>query len=277
MISIFAVPSYVGKSYSRHAPESSARRLSSRIRGDEMAEYLGARLNPTSGYENDVCIHVKPRDFDKVRNGNWVDFLDSSRGYMAVLGNRPKVKVIAASQCSYDCLKENLTNEIVLIPSHHINQERIKRERNEISVGGYIGSPSPEAFKMYNEIEAALKKIGFDFVTCFDYKDRHDAVNLYKQVDLFIIGAWVGDDSPHKIPTKIINAASFGIPSIAYPLRGYKEIEGNYVQARNISEMLVEVKKFKDKNYYNEWSNKVVEMAEKYHISKIADLYRKLT
>jgi len=244
-----------------------------------MAEYLGARLNPTSGYEGDVCIYVKPKRLDTIRDGDWVDFLDSPGGILALLKDRPNVKVIAASQCSYDCLKENLTNEIVLIPSHHVNWDRIKRERVEISVGGYIGSPSPDAFKMYNEIKTELKKVGFEFVTCFgyNYKDRNDAVNLYRQVDLFIIGAWVGDDSPHKIPTKIINAASFGVPSIAYPLRGYRELEGYYVPARNISELLVEVEKFKNRDYYNEWSNKVVEMAEKYHISKIAPLYLKLT
>lgn len=276
MISIFAVPSYVGKSYSKHAPESSARRLSSRIRGDEIAEYLDTRLNPTSGYENDVRIYVKPKSLDIVRDGDWVDFLDSTGGFSALLKDRPKIKVIAASQCSYDCLKEYLTNEIVLIPSHHINQERIKRARKEVSVGGYIGSPSPVAFRMYDEIGTRLKEVGFEFVTCFNFKTKQDAIDLYRQIDLFIIGDWVGNDSPHKIPTKIINAASFGIPSIAYPLRGYKEIEGNYVQARNISELLVEVEKFKNRDYYNEWSNKVVAMAEKYHISVIAGLYQKL-
>lgn len=255
---------------------SGTRLLSSRIRGGQISEYLGARLNPTSGYEGDVCIYVKPKSLDIVRDGDWVDFLDGDNNQVARLRDRPKVNVIAASQCSYDCLKEYLTNEIVLIPHHHLNWEKIKRERKDISIGGYIGSPSPEAFKMYAEIKTELKKIGFDFVTCFDYKNRNDAVNLYRQVDLFIIGPWVGDDSPHKIPTKIINAASFGIPTIAYPLRGYKEIEGYYVQARNVSEVLVEVEKFKNRDYYDAWPNKIIEMAEKYHISVIANLYKKL-
>ena len=35
-------------------------RVSSLIRGNQMAEYLGGKLNPTEGYENDVCIYVKP-------------------------------------------------------------------------------------------------------------------------------------------------------------------------------------------------------------------------
>ena len=29
------------------------------IRGEQVAHKLGAKLNPTSGYEDDVCIYVK--------------------------------------------------------------------------------------------------------------------------------------------------------------------------------------------------------------------------
>src|SRR3990167_7107951 len=35
-------------------------RVSSMIRGDQIAEYLGAKVNPTEGYENDICIYIKP-------------------------------------------------------------------------------------------------------------------------------------------------------------------------------------------------------------------------
>jgi hypothetical protein len=51
-ISIFAQPAY---------ELGHLRRVSSIIRGEQMAAYmLNARLNPTSSYENDVCIYVKP-------------------------------------------------------------------------------------------------------------------------------------------------------------------------------------------------------------------------
>src|SRR3990170_5163683 len=223
--------------------------LSTRIRGDQIAEYIGARRNPASGYENDVCIHVKPRSFKNVRDGDYVDFLDGIVTFN-LLKDRPKVKVIAASIVSYEYLKGVLTNGIVLIPSHHINWERAKRDRTEVLVAGYIGSPSSVATEMYEEIGKALKKVGFDFVTCFNYRFtvRQDAIDLYKSVDLFIIGPWK-DMNPHKIPTKVINAASFGIPTIAYPLPGYKEIEGYYVPAMDVAEIVREAKKFKDKTY----------------------------
>ena len=275
MISIFAAPSYIGHGYHAHVPLH-ATRLSSRIRAEEMSAYLGAKFNPTKGFKDDVCIHVKPRTFDNIRNGDWVDFLDGDMGLEAQLRAHPKVKVITASQTSYEYLKNRLPNEIVLIPSHHLNMERARRERREISMAGYIGSPSVEAIQTYEEIAQQLKKVGYDFKTCFDYKERKDAMNLYKSIDLFVIG-FLDCNRPHIVPTKIVNAASFGIPTIAKPILGYKELKGYYVPANNIEELLAEAKKFKDLKYYHHWAKEVSAMAEKYHIEKIAKLYRKLS
>ena len=274
MISIFALPSYIGHSYAKNSPES-ARRLSSRIRGEEMAEYLGAKFNPTEGFENDVCIYVKPRDLSKIKDGSYVDFLDGEfRDYW--FAKRPKIKIIAASQCSYEYFKK-FTNELFLIPSHHLNFDRLRRERKEIKVAGFIGVPSPEAFKKFDLIKEELKKIGIDFVVDFFHKTRQDAIDLYKKIDIFVHGDWDAYNHPHRIPTKIINAASFGIPSVAFPLMGNKELEGYYLHAKNIEEMLERVEELKHQDTYEEWVNKILPMADNYHISKIAELYRQLT
>lgn len=276
MISFFAEPSYIGNFY--HMPDSNTRRLSSRIRAEEMAVYLGAKFNPTEGFENDVRIFVKPKAFAlQIRDGDWIDFLDGDGSLEAVVQQRPKAKLIAASKTSYDALKARFPNEVVLIPSHHINQERFRRDRKEISVAGYIGGPSPDAVRLYDGLASELRKVGFDFKTCFYYKTREDAVNFYRSIDLFIIGPWVGRPTPHRVPTKPINAGSFGIPTIAHPIMGYEEIEGYYVPARTIEEILIEAAKFNDPVYYQNWSDKVAAFAEKYHISRIAELYKQLT
>lgn len=276
MISIFARPSYLGNVYPKHTKELNTHRLSSRIRGEEMAERAGFKLNPRRGYENDVCIWVKPTGFGHIKDGDWVDVLDGLRkSRHKMLKDRPGINVIAVSENSYDTLKAELPNKIVLIPHHHINFKRAKRPMSKIDTFGYIGSPSPTAFKTYNEIGEELSKLGFNFKTVFNYKTRQDAVDLYMGIDVMVIAPWE-DTNPHKIPTKIINAASFGVPTIAYPLAGYKEIEGCYVRANNIDELLAEAQKFRDKDYYNEWSNKVALMAEKYHIDNIIKLYKKL-
>lgn len=274
MISIFALPSYIGHSYSKNSPVS-ARRLSSRIRGEEIAEYLGAKYNPTEGFENDVCIYIKPRSLENIRDGDYVDFLDGEfKDYWFL--KRPKIKVIAASQYSYEYLKSRLPNEIFLIPSHHLNVGRVRRERKEIKVAGYIGVPSPEAIRRFDDIKENLKKIGIDLVTSFFFKTKQDALDLYKQIDIFVFGDWDSADHPFRIPTKIINAASFGIPSVAFPMMANKELEGYYLPARNMGELVAGVEKLKNETFYNEMVAKIIPMSENYHISKIANEYRNL-
>lgn len=252
MISIFARPN----------------RLGSEIRGRQIAEYLGAKYNPTE-FENDLCIHVKPRNFDKVKDGDWVDVSDGNK-IPKRLKIRPKVKAIFHTQYLYEHFKD-LPNEKIWISQQHLNWEEAKRDRIEITTCGYIGGISSVAKKMYSEIGARLKEIGFDFITCFNYKTRQDAVDFYKKIDILVIGLW--PDNIYKTPTKIINAASFGIPAIAQRYVGYKEIEGNYVPIKSIDDIVKEATKFKDKIYYKEWSDRIIKMAEKYHIKKVAKRY----
>lgn len=279
MISFFASESYIGRSYSRHQKELVTRNVSSRIRAEEMSEYLGAKLNPKEGFENDICIHVKPRDFSKVRDGDWVDILDGV-DLVSKIKARPKVKAIAASRCSFEYFKKLLPNELVLIPSHHVNIDRVRRERTEASIGGFTGVPSPAGFELYRDIAERVKKVGFDFKTCWDYKTRQDAVDFYKSIDLFIYAEWIGGDSPFKIPTKMMNAGSFGVPAISISptdLQGNEEIKGYFVRVNSLEELLPAVERFKDPAYYGEWVDKVLTKSEEYHISRIAELYRKLT
>jgi hypothetical protein len=274
MISIFALDSYIGHSYSKNSPVS-VRRLSSRIRGEEIAEYLGAKYNPTEGYENDVRIYVKPRTLNEISDGSYVDFLDGEfRDYWLI--KRPKIKVIAASLYSYEYMKKRVPNEIFLIPSHHLNVDRLRRDRKEIKVCGYIGAPSPAAFRRFDEIEDRLKDMGMEMVMSWFFKIKQDALDLYKQIDIFICGDWDGYDHPFKIPTKIVNAASFGIPCVAYPMMANQELEGYYLPARSLKETLEEVEKLRDGDYYTQLVEKIVPFAENYHISNIALKYRKL-
>lgn len=276
MISIFYRPYYVGNRFHRFLKEESVQRLSSRIRGEEIADYLGAKKNPTDGYKEDTCIFVKPVSIDRVHDGAWLDILDSGLSYQHLL-QRPQVKVIAASEHSYDVLKKEIDNVITLIPSHHINQDRIQREKREIKTAGYIGAASVISKKIYKEIADNLQQIGIDMVTCFDFKEKEDAINFYKSIDILVIGGWeLGDSNPHKIPTKIINAASFGIPTVAYPLNGYKEIEGYYMRAKNMKDLVSEVIELKNESFYYSFSKIIQENAESYHISKIAELYKNL-
>ena len=274
-ISIFARPYFLGQELSTGEPY--LHRVTSLVRGEQIAEYIGGKYNPTSGYENDVCIYHKPKRLDHIKDTSYVDVSDADC-LVEQLQHRPQIKVIASSQCSYEFLKEKLKNEIVLIPEHHCNFERVVRERKTITTGGIIGHPSVFSGPVNDEIRKQLEEIGLKFITCFNYKNRQDSINFYKQIDFQVIGhfGYLNNYDPFNHPSKMINAASFGIPTIANWKLGYKEFEGSYIPVRTMDSLVAEAEKMKNENYYNEWADKIIKEAEKYHISKVAEMYKQL-
>ena len=220
-------------------------RVSSRVRGEEIAKYLGAKFNQE---RSDVNIYVKGCRKEEVEDGDYVDVLDDL-WMMDWLMDKPKIKVIAMSLSHQDYLKSKLKNEIVYIPHHHVNFDRVKRTRKEITTCGYVGSPRKITVK------------GFKFIYMEAFKTRQDIINFYKKIDIQVIGDV--KDAPYYHPTKIINAMSFGIPTVSPKKMGYREVEGFYFQ--DLEELR------------NGWdADKLIQEAEKYHISNIAKKYRQL-
>jgi len=251
-------------------------RLTSRVRAEEIAAYLGAKLNPTQGYENDVCIYIKHYRLDQVKDGAYVDVLDD-KDVTQALKSKPKIKVIAMSKPHLDFLRTVLKNEIVYIPHHHINFERIHRRRKKIVNCGYVGSNPRYDVELNKEIGERLKKIGLKFMPYYNYDTKEDIINYYQKIDLQIIGYFTLLDSPYYHQTKIVNAMSFGVPTIASPRRGYTEVKGLFTPVNDLDELVEAAKKMKDPAYYNRWPEKIIAESEKYHISKIAKLYKQLT
>ena len=125
--------------------------------------------------------------------------------------------------------------------------------------------------KTRKEVEAR----GFKFITKFDYRNKQDVIDFYKKIDIQI--CWSTRNKALKNPLKLINAASFGIPTVTCEQVGYKEFEGNYIKVSTMDELMDELEKLKDQKYYKSWADKIVGPTEKYHITNIAKLYRKLT
>lgn len=250
-------------------------RVSSRVRAEEIAQYLGANLNPTEGFENDVCIFVKPMHVDHIKDGSYVDILDDLNAF-EYIKKRPGIKAIAMSLPHFEFVKRELKNEVVLIPHHHVNFERALRKRKKITTCGYVGVNNSEHRSINRRVKEALKTINLDFIPLFLFQIRQDIIDYYKKIDIQVIGYFDHQDIPYYHATKIINAASFGIPTVAGRRLGYREFENFYIPVNNMEELLIEVEKLKDPEYYNKWSTKIIKEAEKYHISKIAKLYKQL-
>jgi len=270
MISIFAKPPFM----MRHL-----QRVSSTIRGEQIAAYMGnARLNPTDGFEDDVCIYVKPNikpgnDF-KFEKNSYID-IHEAWDLVPTLQKYPEVGVIAFSDLDVQTLSKVLKNKIVLIPHHHCNFERVKRERTEIKKVGFTGSQ--EAFNYVPDvIKNGLKERGIELAFHSIFYPRDAVVRFHHSLDVHLVWRpWL--DRKLSCPLKIVNAASFGVPTIALDEPSFKEVEGCYIGVTTPEEWLKAFDKLRDHpELYKTMSETCLETAEKYHIDKISKLYEKL-
>ncbi len=276
-ISFFARPYFLAVDPSISA-EPALARLAGLVRGEQMADYLGGKYNPESGFENDLKIYIKPKTLDNITDDDYIDVSDAGDYLIELLKKRPKIKLIASSVVLFEYLKEKLINEIYFIPEHHCNFERVKRVRSEMTTAGFVGAPSLLNFAANDKITKELEKIGVEFKTYYYFKNRQDVINFYKQIDLLIVADfdWIDDSEAYRHPTKLISAASFGIPAIARWKIGYSEFEGNYIPVNSMESLIAEVEKMKNKDYYDALAKKIIAAAEPYNIEHIAKLYRQL-
>jgi len=247
------------------------------IRGEQVAKKLGAKLNPTSGYENDICIYVKCAPPTNHSKNCYVDVVEDSEG-LRWARNHPEVKLIASSYTIYAYLDANFPNEIVLIPQHHCNFERAVRTRKEVKVAGIIGNKASFQYPL-GELEAKLNLIGIELKTLIKkrFDSREEVVNFYKQIDIQLV--WrPGSDGVLRNPLKLINAMSFGIPTVAYPEEDFVyELDGYFIDEKSIEEMLMGIEYLKSSTEcYEDYTIRGIQKVEEYHIDNISKLYLKL-
>lgn len=287
MISIFAKPAFLNINpheafVDRKKPLRKGlghlMRVSSMIRGDQIADQIGAKLNPESGYENDVCIYVKPM----VRKGD--DFKFEGKPYLDIVDGHnlgelarkhPEVTVIVCSQADMETMSGAIPNKIVFISQHHCNFERIKRIRKEITTIGCIGTKG--AFPLLPKgLEEALKERRMKLIKFSRFFTRQDIIDFYLKIDIQIV--WRPYKKILSNPLKLVNAASFGIPTIALDEDAFKELEGHYVPVKDFESFLEQLDKLRSNpDMYAFYSEKCIHIAEKkYHIEKIGELYKKL-
>lgn len=253
-------------------------RVSSMIRGDQIAKKVGARLNPMSHYENDICIYVKPHvkkghDFKFEGKRAYLDIIDGHNLGQLLIKYR-KVRLIVCSQADYDTMKSVVPNKIVLIPQHHCNFERIKRTRKDIKTLGVIGE-ARSFTHLPKKLKSELKKRGIELLEFSKFFSRQDIVDFYMSIDLQIV--WRPYKKILSNPLKIVNAASFGIPTIALDEPAFKEVEGCYIAVKTLEGFLKYLDEIRGSpRLYDEYTSTCLIEAERYHIDKIAKLYKQL-
>ncbi len=288
-ISIFAKPAYLNVhasqpfKYEGKPPEQGyLKRVSSVIRGEQIANFIGAKFNPTEGYQNDVCIYVKPpyklgQDFLFEGRKSYLDICDAP-GFYELLKKHPEVGVISASVWSYKILKKTLPNEIVNIPEHHCNFKRVRRVRKQITTVGCIGHPHALTY-LPQGLKEQLAQRRMKLIEFSRFFTRADVIDFYMKIDIQIIWRPYRDHRKHKLlnPLKIVNASSFGIPTIAYQEENFGEMKGCYIPVQTLDEFFTELDKLKSNpKLYDQYAKRCIEKSEDYHIEKIAQLYRDL-
>lgn len=262
------------------------------VRGVQVAEFLNAKDNPESGYENDTCIYVKLKP-EKYPKHSYHDFVDGAYN-LEWMKAHPDMGVIAVSELSQEYLSMMLNRkDVIFIPHHHCNYERFVRPDRPVKVVGIIGSqnsfqyPREQLEKQLNDLGLELR---YDFEFWKTYNNtpavngatgREKVCNFYKGIDLQIVWRvkpWSPRFDVYRNPLKLENAGSFGIPTISYPEPSYvREWGDNFLQAHSIGEMMDMVKMLRDYPLvYKNMANKAIVKAETYHKDHIKELYLKL-
>lgn len=265
-------------------PDGHLARLSSIIRGQQVAEYLDIKLNPTSDYKKDIVIYVKPpykkgEKFNFEGKKSYIDVVDEYEGYTELLLKNPDVGIISVSDWNYKMLKKLFPkNKIINIPQHHCNFERAIKKSRELKTIGIIGNH--HAFKFIpNDLKSQLLQRGIKLLEMTNFTSREDIVNFYMNIDLQIVWRPFFDYSKNILvnPLKIVNAASFGIPTLALDEPVFEEVKGCYLPVNSLEDLLTKLDKLMiDPEKYQKIQKTCLETAEKYHIENIGKEYEKL-
>ena len=256
---------------------------SGEIRGRQMAFAVDGVVDAPDVYADDVAVFVKRVPPQAVINHIKRVYVDVDDGYGLIpfLREHPKVYPIAASRVGQKYLQEQLgRDDVLLIPGHHCNFERFVRVTSEVKTAGFIGYPENLHLGV-DELHKALGDIGINFVAKTDAKSREDVCNFYKSIDIQICFRKKSETNPVpelRDPLKLINASSFGIPTVAYPEPSYAdEFDECFLSASSLDVVVNKCLWLKDKGWlYHETAAAALQRAEQYHIDHIAPLFRRL-
>ena len=280
---IFAQPAHTNTNpahpYAGGTPRSGhLQRVSSMIRGEQMAERLGANLNPATVQTDDVCIYVKPhvKDIDnfQFQGRAWLDIVDGWQ-LVPLARAHPDVGVIACSEADAALLRENLPNRVVCIPQHHCNFERTERTRQGVKRVGVIGTENAFAYLPMG-LERELAARGLELECFSKFYSRQDIIDFYQRIDVQIV--WRPYRKRLSNPLKLVNAAAFGVPTVALDEECFQELEGGYYPVKMSDEIVPTLETLSNiPPLFDAYSSHVFAKANAYHIDCVAEMYQELS
>lgn len=248
-----------------------------KIRGQQMAAHLGGKVNPLSGYDDDVCIYVKQKPQGAIPKNVWMDVGDQLLYHRFILQHE-SCGIIAISRSHMEAMKEIYPRErIVLIPEHHCNFERRIKPRRKPLVAGVIGGWNSFQYS-HERFSDMLRGIGLRWLFEPNFMSREDVLSFYEKIDVQVVYRPSVYRSELCNPLKLENAGSFGIPTVAFPEPSYEsDFGGAFIPAYSVDEIVDKLYMLvRDEAYYDEWRSIAIEKAEDFHIEHIGELYKML-
>lgn len=260
---------------------------SARTRAHQLAPYLDASVDEPFSMSAEekpkhiVLVKALP-SLDELKllssfSTVWFDPIDSDIG-LEVVAQVPSVKVMAIGETAEKYLKARLLNEVVLVPEHHCNFERAQRGAWNPQTVGFVGYANNFCIEP-KWFEEELKKVGLEFKMLLMQEDsrRIDVVKFYKTIDIQVTfrlpRIMQGMPPEMKNPLKVINAASFGIPTVGFPELAYEEFPV-FVEAKTAEDLVCSCQRMKEIGSF--FKTALLEKAEAYHVSKAVETYKEL-
>jgi hypothetical protein len=250
---------------------------SGKIRGRQVADRMDAKKNPIDGYQEDICIYVKMRPEELCPEKTYYDIIDAMTA-TKWLKESPEIGVITMTKIGRDYLFKNLNRKnIHIIPQHHCNYEKIQRPQRKVKVVGYIGGARQLQYNPV-QLEKELADVGLEFKYRTKFLRREDVTSFLKTIDINIAFRCRPHRKYLKDALKLINAGSFGIPSVAYPEMGYEATFRNrYIKVKTKKDLIAKCKQLAtDRDLYSQVAHDAWTMANTYHIDNIIPLYQQL-
>lgn len=255
-----------------------------KIRGGQVAEYLGGRIDPTEGYEADVCIYILGLYRYDGPEVKWAyyDVCDCGGSRLWRIKHRTKGGIIAFSKSQFIELSKIFPGrKIYFIPHHHANFERETRTKRPVRTVGCCGGDAAIQWP-HDRLKEIFSEMGLEWMFRNELKIREKVLDFYRKLDIQIVyrpshnrGAYMMN---HSNPIKLSNAGSFGIPTVAFPEPSFTaEWKDACLYSDGMEGIIKTVRRLKEEPaLYEDVSEKSKIKAEEYHIDNIAKFYREL-
>jgi hypothetical protein len=247
------------------------------VRGRQVADRIGGKFNPTEGFEDDICIFVgsRPRIPMPLRT-----FLDpgEKRLQLHFIAHYKEIRVISWSNAQFVRLQYLYPGRpIYLIPQHHCNFDNERIPNRPILNVGVVG-PHTSVYHPLEDLCSRLKNVGLHFHVTRTPRNQQEAADAYRQLDIQLVFRNILPGLEYRSPLKVINAGSFGIPTVAFPEPAFEmEVKDAYLPALTIEELVEGAHSLAtDPSLYRHYAEAAHTVSKHYHIDKILDHYRNL-